>query len=227
MGQLFSDVEPDTRKTQDDFRYRRMSPFAVASLVGGVIAFLGLAVVQDLGPIPYSIIPVFGIVSGLRGLSAVRRYDEIGKTPARVGLVLSLICLASAWPLKSYLDANELPEGYERLKYEVLQSRVDGPPVPESAKAFDGKRVFVKGFVYPGRETTGIKQFVLCRDNGACCFGGKPKLNDMIQVTLKEPLTLDYDTRMRGVGGVFRVKEESASDGLGVVLYQLEADQLR
>ena len=227
MGQLFSDVEPNTRTTPDEVRYRRMSPFAVAGLVGGVIAFLGLATVQDLGPIPYSILPAFGVVSSLRGLSAVKRYDEIGKTPARVGLVLSVICLAVAWPLKSYLDANEIPEGYERLGYEVLQAKEGEPPVPDSAKAFDGKRVFVKGFVYPGRETTGIKQFVLCRDNGSCCFGGKPKLNDMIQVTLKEPLTLDYDTMMRGVGGTFRVKEESASDGLGAVLYQLEADQLR
>jgi hypothetical protein len=227
MGQLFSDVEVEKPVVEDEFRYRRMSPYAIASLIGGIVALVGLATVQDIGPILYATIPAFGIVTGLRGLAAVKRYDETGRRSAQIGLALSVLCLASAWPLKGYLDASEVPPGYKKIGYDILQAKEGNGPVPDTAKELDGQRVFIKGFVYPGRETTGVKKFVLCRDNGDCCFGGQPKLNDMIQVTLKEPLSLNYDTTMRNLAGTFRVKSESNSGGLGQILYQLEADYLK
>jgi hypothetical protein len=46
----------------------------------------------------------------------------------------------------------------------------------------------------------------------------------MIQVRLKEPLSLDYSLAVRGLAGTFRVRPDQASDNLGGVLYHLEAD---
>jgi hypothetical protein len=68
---------------------------------------------------------------------------------------------------------------------------------------------------------------VLCRDNGTCCFGGKPKLTDMIEVTLKYPLKLDYSPRLHKFAGVFHVQTVQSSDVSSSVLYQLEADYLQ
>lgn len=231
MGQLFTDAETGTEQDSvvvaEEFKYRRTSPFTIAALVFGVLSLVGLATVQDVGAFAYMTIPAFGILLAFRGFQAVKRYDESGKTFARIGLTLCVLCIVGAWPLQKYLDANEIPPGYNKIDYQTLQAVEGKGPIPDSAKALDGKRVFIKGFVYPSRQTTGIKEFVLCRDNGSCCFGGQPKLNDMIQVTLKEGMTLDYDTTMRNLGGTFRVSTKSAGEGLGQVLYQLEADYLK
>lgn len=230
MGQLFTDDEVDGASAYgtatEETGYRRTSPFAVACLIFGVISLFGLATVQDVGARFYVALPAFGLLLGWRAFSAMKRYNEGGKVAARIGIGVCAVCLAAAFPLQKYLDWNEVPPGYTRIGYEILQDAGNGP-IPDTAKALDGQRVYIKGFVYPGRRTTGIKEFVLCRDNGSCCFGGQPKLNDMIQVTLKEPLTLDYDTTMRQLAGTFRVQPTASKEGVGQVLYQLEADFLR
>ena len=117
-----------------------------------------------------------------------------------------------------------------RISYERLQPDPGASDqlYPPSAEALDGQKVFIKGFMYPGAQTADIKQFVLCRDNGSCCFGGNPRLTDRISVTLKGPLVLDYSVRMFSVAGTFRVEPGQARDGMpGSVVYLLEADYLK
>jgi hypothetical protein len=232
MGQLFADAEPaialeSADLLDDTAQYRRTSPFAIACALFGLISLVGLATVQDIGFLPYLTIPAFGLVLGMRARSSIVNRGEGGKTMNTVGLALCAVGLVAAWPLQKFLDANEVPPGYQRIGYEVLQAEEGKGPIPDSAKALDGKRVFIKGFVYPGKQTRGVKEFVLCRDNGSCCFGGQPKLNDMIQVKLQGDLALDYDTTQRHLAGTFRVSETSGSEGLGMVLYQLDADYLQ
>ena len=121
----------------------------------------------------------------------------------------------------------EVPLGYERISYAELQANETGAPVPASAKALDGKKVFIKGYVYPGAQTQGIQRFVLVRDNGTCCFGGAmPKLNDMVDVKLADSLRVNYSTGVFRVAGTFRVQPTDAP-GLGQVLYQLDADYVK
>ncbi len=85
-------------------------------------------------------------------------------------------------------------------------------PIPSSAMALEGKKVFIKGYVYPGREMEGIKTFLLVRDQGDCCFGGNPKITDRIQVTLVDPLRLTYKPRLHKLAGVFHVRPTTAVD---------------
>ncbi|MEK6235181.1 MAG: hypothetical protein N2C14_10735, partial [Planctomycetales bacterium] len=59
-------------------------------------------------------------------------------------------------------------------------------------------------------------------DNGDCCFGGQPKLTDMIQVTLKDSQTLDYSPHMVKVSGTFQLRDEVALHDVGSVVYHLE-----
>ena len=100
------------------------------------------------------------------------------------GIVLAVIFWGVGAGRQFYIYATEVPEGYERISYADLQPQPDEPPdrVPPDAKALDGKKVFIKGYVYPGQRQYGITQFLLVRDQGSCCFGGNPKVTDRILV---------------------------------------------
>jgi hypothetical protein len=152
-----------------------------------------------------------------------------GQRLALAGLAMASVFLAVGMATAGVVYATEVPEGYTRISYEGLQPDQDSPGqiMPPSALELDGKRVFIKGYVYPGAQQQGIKQFVLCRDNGDCCFGGSPKLTDMILVDLVDPLRLTYSRRLQRLAGTFRIKPAQGTDGLGGVLYQLEADYLQ
>ncbi len=208
-----------------ELQYRTLSSLAVFSLVCGVLSFLALF---DL---TLGLVPAIGILAGTRALRQIHRMPEdfAGAGLATAGIALSLLLLVSGWARIGYIYATEVPDGYLRVSYEELQPdpNTAGQVVPQSALDLDGQRIFIKGYVYPGSQKTGIKQFVLCRDNGDCCFGGEPKLTDMIQVTLTDPLLLEYTPNMRRIAGTFHVEPSQASDQLGAVLYHLEADYLK
>lgn len=219
-------VEFDTEYDELGSDYRALCSTAVASFVVGVlsiVAFLDWTL---------AVVPVCGIVLGGVALLQIRRsHGELtGHLLARLGVAFSLLFGTAGASWQSYVYLTEVPDGYERITYAALQ-HAEGEPgtaVPASAQALDGKRIFVKGYVYPGATKTGITQFILVRDNGVCCFGGTtPKQTDMIQVTLKDPLELTYSDQLRKLAGIFRVDPAIAVDGVGGVLYQLEAEYLK
>jgi hypothetical protein len=206
-------------------QYRVISSLAVVSFVVGLLSALALFDWM-LG-----FIPMIGIGCGALALLRIRsRPEELtGEAVALVGTLLSTLFLTVAWGWFGYEYLTEVPPDAMRISYSQLQPLESSPTEvpPASAKVLDGKRVFIAGYVYPTSQRTGLQHFVLCRDNGTCCFGGKPKLTDMIEVTLRPPLKLDYSTRLHKLSGVFRVQTVQSSDDLGSVLYQLEADYLK
>ncbi len=209
-----------------ELQYRALSSAAVASFVAGV-----LSVFSFLSSL-FFIIPICGMLLAIVSLQRINQHcDELtGKKLAQAGFILSTFFWAAGAGWLTYVHVYEVPDGYERISYEELQP-VSGAPansVPSSAHLLDGKRVFIKGYMYPGSQQQEIKEFVLVRDQGSCCFGGPtPKLTDMIQVQLKEPLTVNYSPRLFSFGGTFRVEAGKAAGDLGGVLYQLEADYLK
>ncbi len=206
-------------------QYKALSTAAVGSFV------LGLASVLALFDWSLLAVPVVGILLSLYSARQVRlRQAELtGGTLARAGLALSLGFLIVGASYLSYEYATEVPEGALRISYDDLAPDPEKPSelLPESAKELDGKRVFIKGYVYPSKDMFGIREFVLCRDKGDCCFGGNPKLTDRIQVTLEGPLRLEYAPKLFRVAGVFRVEPGEAKAVSGGVLYRMKADHLR
>jgi hypothetical protein len=94
--------------------------------------------------------------------------------------------------------------------------------LPDWLKKLDGKRVRVRGFMYPSFLETGIERFILARDNQICCFGREPKIYDLVIVTLKKDVTTDYiQGRPFDVVGVFHISPELPDDGLGG-LYKID-----
>lgn len=224
LAETYQQTSDDWNDDQVYVPYRAIPKSAVASLAIGVLSLMAFL---D----PYlAIVPVLGILFGLIAKRQIktRPTEFTGAGLAKAGIGLSAFFLVSGVGLQAYIYHTEVPEGYERISYEPLQPPRNNPNLvpPPSAVALDGKRVFIKGYVYPTRQMDGIKEFVLCRDNGDCCFGGEPKLTDKILVKLKDPLELTYSQRMFKLAGDFKVLPAD-SGVVGEVLYQLEADYLK
>ncbi len=220
------DLERETDEANDEFlHYRALSPLAIVSLVAGLFSVLALFDWLWLG------IPLTGLLAGILAWRKIKsRPNELsGLALSQVGLALSVLFLFAGPSWLTYEYMHELPEGALPISYAELQPDPDVPGeyIPSSAKELEGKKVYIKGYVYPGQKTDGIKTFLLVRDQGDCCFGGNPKITDRVQVTLADPLRLKFSKRLHGVGGVFHVKPTAAVDGGGGVFYQLDADHLK
>lgn len=208
-------------------QYRALSSLAVVS---GVLGVLSASAMLDWS---LFVIPVVGIVAGAVALKKIRANpaEYTGEGFALAGSVLSMVFLVAGASWLSYSYATEVPEGHQRISYDLLQPDAKTPNqiIPPSAQELDGKKVFIKGYVYQpsGGHTTGLKQFVLVRDKGQCCFGGNPKLTDMILVKLRGSLSAEFNMRVVKLAGDFHVSPAAGVDGLGGVVYQLDADYLK
>jgi len=206
--------------------YRAVSKAAVVSLV------LALASIPSLFVLPLLFLPGIAILFGLVGLTNIKRYpmELTGRIPGRIGLALGALLLLGGGALHAHEYATEVPEGYVRISFGDLQPTNDAPGLPFSPKALElnGKKVFVKGYVYPDGQQYDITHFVMVRDLGTCCFGGQPKLTHMIEVRLQHPLSVDYAMRKRKLGGILRVSTRLKRIGnLDGGFFQLDADYLR
>jgi hypothetical protein len=205
--------------------YRAICSSAVSCLALGVLSVLALLNWWMLT------MPAVAIVLGVLALRQIRRRgNELTGAPlAKIGLALAVLFGASGAARLSYIYATEVPEGYTRINYEPLQPATENSKdIPESAKALEGQKVFIKGFMYFSSQVNGIRTFLLVRDEGSCCFGQNPKITERIQVTLSDPAGMTYSTGLKKVAGVFHVRPmPQAVDGPGGVLYHLDEAMLR
>lgn len=205
-------------------QYRALSGLAVLSAVLGV---LSVAALLDWS---LAVIPFGGMITGLLALRRIRANptEYTGETFALAGTLLSAALLVGGWTRLGYVYATEVPEGYQRISYDILQPEKDAKnqTVPPAALELDGKRVFIKGYVFQPTSgyATGLKEFMLVRDKGECCFGGKPKMTDMILVRMQDDLEGTFDMRQRNLAGTFHVRANEALNNLGSAVYQLDAD---
>ncbi|MAD79319.1 MAG: DUF3299 domain-containing protein [Pirellulaceae bacterium] len=201
---------------------RRVAIIGVILLLPGCIWTVGMI------PAPVLILPLIGSILGSLGLSNIRKYpaELTGKTAAGLGTILGVALFIGGIACHALIYSTEVPDGYERLSFDVLKAGAQMPDYPPpTAQEMDGKQVFIKGYIYPGQQRLGLKEFVLVPDIGTCCFGGSPKQTHMVEVILKKGLTLDYSMTKRRLAGVLRVNPtlQPVADRPGVY-YQLMAD---
>lgn len=170
----------------EEFDYVPVSPWAPISLCMG---FLGLT-----GFIGYFglYVAFFGIFVGIGGILQIRAAGGFvkGTWMAAFGLLLS-ICSFGLGSAKMYYNfQHEVPEGYLRVNFpkdvaekEFIYLGSHRKLHPDVA-ALVGQKVYLKGFMWATQSTEGLSQFILLKDNGECCFGGKPKSHDYIVVKL-------------------------------------------
>ena len=206
-----------------DVRYRAIAGTAIAAAVAAALSPLAFL------DWPLVVVPVLGVVLGALAYRTItQRPDEFTGRPLAIGaVVVSAVSLVAALVTLSRTYAAELPAGYERINYGMLQPLDGDPPgtVPETARVIDGRNVLLKGYMYPGKQPRGIVQFLLVRDQGDCCFGGNPKITDRVLVQLKDPnhpTGIDFSPRLTKIAGRFTIRPMGAPGMDGGVLYHLE-----
>jgi hypothetical protein len=205
-------------------RYRKVSPFAVLSVVCAT-----LSVLTVLGWF-FLAIPAAGLYFAYRGWRQILRAPEdvTGGGLVRVGFVLSLVLFLAGGSYLLYECRHAAPPGYEKLGWEMLQPDRDKPSqrVSDKAKELDGKRVFIRGYIYPTKQIVGLRRFILVPSEGHCNFcTPQIKPTDMLHVICSGDLTAEYRNYQVGVGGLLRVLP--AEGELAGTVYGLEADVFR
>ncbi|HWC88059.1 MAG TPA: DUF3299 domain-containing protein [Pirellulales bacterium] len=113
----------------------------------------------------------------------------------------------------------------------LLDLKKDEPYKPElltdKVKKLDGRQIKISGFILPGFQQSGIKQFVLTRDNRECCFGPGAALHDCILVELQGNVTTDYTVSPVSVEGKFSVKPIPGPGGKDIAIYHLDATTVK
>jgi hypothetical protein len=209
-----------------EFEYR---PVPVLVPIAGLFVFLsGLAFVWA----ELLFVPVIGAVLAMMAWWKIRAAAGAytGGLTAIALLVLLLSLTGSAAAFHVYNYATELPEGFQRVSFAteisdkgfIVENGVSGLH-PDVAQ-LNGKSVFLKGFMYPTRQTEGLKSFVLCKDSGDCCFGGQPKATDMIYVEMVGDQRVNFRTGLIAVAGTFLTQPTVDETGLQPV-YRIDCER--
>lgn len=224
----FADERADAERYGEyDGDYRELNRAAMVCLALGIISLVAVFFPSLL------VIPLAGLLTGAIAYWHLMSQpnDQVGWVPNHVGMVLCGVLFVGGTAWHTYDYVTEVPEGYARISFYDLQPDPDHPelPIPPAALDMNGQRIFVKGFVFPDGQNSGIKKFILVPDRGTCCFGGNPKPTDMIQVTLKDPLRVSYSYSMRKLGGTLRVDRDPrpVAKDMNGVHYILDADYVQ
>ncbi len=117
---------------------------------------------------------------------------------------------------------------FDDLKFEMEKGgQFKRSMLTPAIEALEGQHVRLRGFILPSFQQTGIKQFVLVRDNMECCFGPGAALYDCVYVEMAPGQTADYTIYPVAVEGVFHIKEWVGPDGKHLAIYSMEGQQAK
>lgn len=209
MPQTFEQVDTGYTPPREEFEYRPVPPLAAVTAVLAAISLVFIAITEFV--LPFA---VLGVVLGIIASRQISTSNgELsGKMLVRTGLVVCALCVFGGSSWHAYVYATEVPEGYTRVSFVHDISRKEFPVVDglqdyhPDVRALDGKDIFLKGYMYPNGRLDGIRQFILCKDSGECCFGGQPALTDMIFIEIPDHLpTASYYDGLVSIAGRFQV----------------------
>ena len=214
------------KPADDEFEYRSVSKAAIVCIVFALLA--GMAFLFEV----FVLFPLLGLCFGIVALLNIRKYPDelVGKIPAQIGTLVCAACFVGAVGVHSYIWFTEVPEGYQRISFSTLNGDPkSGKDYSEEAVALDGQKVFVRGYVRPGVKKTKLNKFIMVGDFGSCCFGGSPKIWDIVAVDIKTDKTVDYGYGRRKIGGVFQLNKRprAAKDKeIPGIVYEIQADHV-
>jgi len=105
------------------------------------------------------------------------------------------------------------PDGLEEITFDDVKLEIgrDDRFEPEhktsKVQELENKRIRIRGYILPTFQQTGIKQFVLVRDNLECCFGPGAALYDCIVVDMLPDKSATFSIKPVSVEGTFSVRE--------------------
>ncbi|QDV27519.1 DUF3299 domain-containing protein [Aureliella helgolandensis] len=117
---------------------------------------------------------------------------------------------------------------FDDIKFDIEKGgEFDRKLLTKEIEALNKKTVRIRGYIYPTFQQSGIKEFVLVRDNMECCFGPGAAIYDCIRVEMEKGRTADYTTRPVSVKGKFEIEELRLPDGLLLAIYKLTAVEVK
>ena len=117
---------------------------------------------------------------------------------------------------------------FDDVKLELKKGEPFDPSLLTAAiKKLDGKNIRIRGYILPSFQQSGIKQFVLVRDNMECCFGPKAALFDCIVVDMVEGASAEFSVRPVSVEGVFSIREFLGPEGNHLAIYHLDGKEVQ
>jgi len=121
---------------------------------------------------------------------------------------------------------------FDDLKFDIEKGGTfEQGMITDSIKELDKKVVKLRGFILPTSvfQQTGIKQFVLVRDNQECCFGPGAALYDCVIIEMAPGKTATFSTRVVTVKGKLEIDSETFQypDGGHYAIYKMMAEEVR
>lgn len=225
--QMALDSRDSTTFGGEEFLYR-----PIPSLVPVSMAFVFISLVAGMWDV-LLIVPVVGTTLSFMAWRQIRRSQGMlsGGWLACASLVLQAAMSVGFAAMHAHTFATEVPPGYDRINFtsdiskKGFSNQNGQLGIHPDVQKLVGQKVMVKGYMYPTGQQTGLKSFVLCRDNGDCCFGGQPKVTDMILIKMNGDKTAQFHDNkvMVSVSGVFKAEPTVDETGLQPV-YQLECE---
>ncbi len=121
-------------------------------------------------------------------------------------------------------DKNRLKDiSFDTIKFDIEKDApyIEGMLTKEIT-ALEGQLVRIRGYMLPSFQQSGIKKFVLVRDNMECCFGPGAALYDCIIVEMQGSSSAEYSVRPIAVEGIFKVSEFKGPDGKHLAIYHID-----
>jgi hypothetical protein len=134
----------------------------------------------------------------------------------------------SAAPAPAADASGYLESTFDDIKFEMEKTdKFEASMLSPKVAALFGKRIRIRGYMYPTLRKRGLTEFVLVRDNLECCFGPGAALFDCIVVRMAPGKTAEYSIRPIAVEGTFRFEELSGPDGRPLAIYQMVGDAVQ
>ena len=158
--------------------------------------------------------------------------------PIKPGTPPATQASAVARPTEVVSADGQTAVGFDKLsafKYEVPDENPDSPfskgtdpdtQIPESIKAYSGKRVSLKGFMLPLKVEQGlVTELLIMRDQSMCCFGTVPRINEWVSVKMTgkgvKPV-MDQAVTLVGTLKIGAIRE----NGYLVGIYQMDGERM-
>lgn len=138
--------------------------------------------------------------------------------------IVLLVCLAATSRAERARDIT-----FDDVKFDIEKGAPFEPGMlTDKIRELNGKPVRVRGYMLPSFQQSGIKQFILVRDNQECCFGPKAALYDCMVVELVGGATTDFSVVPITVEGKFSIREVKAPDGTyHLAIFRLDATSVK
>jgi hypothetical protein len=121
---------------------------------------------------------------------------------------------------------------FDDIKFDIEKDGLfERKMLTEDIENLHKKTVRLRGYILPASvfQQTGIKKFVLVRDNQECCFGPGAALFDCVMIEMAEGKAANFTTRPVAVRGTFMIDSETYQypDGGHYAIYKMLATEVK